>query len=59
MVTATVQMPSTSGIAAAASEPNTASKTIRTIGRFHCSACAMSCLVAAVAAAPSAPWPIT
>ena len=38
MVTATVQMPSTSGIAAAASEPNTASRTIRTIGRFHCSA---------------------
>ncbi len=26
-------------MAAAASEPNTASKTIRTIGRFHCSAC--------------------
>ena len=26
----------TSGMAAAASEPNTASKTIRTIGRFHC-----------------------
>ena len=55
MVTATVQMPRTSGMAAAASEPNTASKTIRTIGRFHCSAWAMSCLVAAVAAAPSAP----
>ncbi len=39
MVTKTVQMPSTSGIAAAASEPNTASNTIRTIGRFHFSAC--------------------
>ena len=36
MVTTTVQMPSTSGIAAAASDPNTASNTIRTIGRFHC-----------------------
>jgi hypothetical protein len=59
MVTTTVHRPSTSGIAAAASEPNTASKTIRTIGRFHCSACAMSCLVAKVAAAPSAPWPMT
>ena len=46
MVTTTVQMPSTSGIAAAASDPNTASNTIRTIGRFHCSAWAMSCLVA-------------
>ena len=59
MVTATVQMPRTSGMAAAASEPKTASNTIRTIGRFHCSAWAMSCLVAAVAAAPSAPWPMT
>ncbi len=45
MVTTTVQMPTTSGMAAAASEPNTASKTIRTIGRFQRSASAMSCLV--------------
>ena len=59
MVTTTVQMPSTSGIAAAASDPNTASSTIRTIGRFHFSAWAMSCLVASLAAAPSAPCPMT
>ena len=45
MVTATVRIPRSSGIAAAASEPNTASKTIRMIGRFHRSASAMSCLV--------------
>ena len=55
----TVMMPSASGIAAAASEPNTASNTIRMIGRFHCSALAMSCLVLAAAAVLSAPWPIT
>ena len=59
MVTATVQMPSASGIAAAASEPNTATSTIRTIGRFHRSAAAMSSLVLDCAAAPSAPWPMT
>ena len=59
IVTTTVQTPSSKGIAAAASEPNTASKMTRTIGKFHFSACAMSCLVASVAAAPSAPWPMT
>src|ERR1700748_3690372 len=56
---ATVQMPSASGIAAAASEPNTASNTIRMMGRFHRSAAAMSCLVLAAAAVLSAPWPMT
>ena len=56
---ATVQIPSASGIAAAASEPNTASNTIRMIGKFHCSALAMSCLVLAAAAVLSAPWPMT
>ena len=55
MVTATVQMPSASGIAAAASEPNTATRIIRTTGRFQRSAAAMSCLVLVWAAAPSAP----
>ena len=59
MVTTTVQMPSTSGKAAAASDPKTASRTIMTMGRFHFSAWAMSCLVASPAAAPSAPCPIT
>ena len=59
MVTTTVQMPSASGIAAAASEPNTASNTIRMIGRFHSSAAAMSCLVFEAAAADSAPCPMT
>ena len=55
IVTTTVQTPNASGIAAAASEPNTASSTISTIGRFHRSASAMSCLVASDAAAPNAP----
>ena len=59
MVMATVQMPNASGIAAAASEPNTASNTIRMIGRFQRSAAAMSCLVLAAAAVLSAPWPMT
>ena len=59
IVTATVQIPSSSGIAAAASDPNTASRMSRTIGKFHFSACAMSFLVANVAAAPSAPCPMT
>ena len=59
MVTATVKIPSASGIAAAASEPNTATSTISTIGRFHRSAAAMSCLVLVCAAAPRAPWPMT
>ena len=59
MVTTTVQMPRASGIAAAASEPNTASNTIRMIGRFQRSAAAMSCLVFAAAAALSAPCPMT
>jgi hypothetical protein len=59
MVTTTVHTPSSSGTAAAASEPNTASSTIRTIGMFHFSASATSCLVASDAAAPRAPWPIT
>jgi hypothetical protein len=54
-----VHTPSSSGIAAAASEPNTASSTTITIGRFHCSACVMSVLMADDAAAPSAPWPMT
>ena len=55
MVTTTVHTPSASGMAAAASEPNTASKTISTIGRFQRSAAAMSCLVLVWAAAPRAP----
>ena len=59
MVTITVQIPRTNGMAAAASEPNTASNTIRMIGRFHCSALAMSCLVFAAAAALKAPCPMT
>ncbi len=59
MVTTTVQIPKASGMAAAASEPNTASSTIRMTGRFHFSAAAMSCLVLAAAAADSAPCPMT
>ena len=59
MVTATVQTPSAKGTAAAASEPNTASSTISTMGRFQRSAAAMSLLVLAWAAAPSAPCPMT
>ena len=55
MVTTTVKMPSASGIAAAASEPNTTTSTSSTIGRFQRSAAAMSCLVLVCAAAPSAP----
>ncbi len=55
----TVQAPRASGIVAAASEPNTASRTIKMIGRFHFSAAAMSCLVLAAAAADSAPCPMT
>ena len=45
MVTATVKIPNASGIAAAASEPNTATSTISTMGRFQRSAAAMSCFV--------------
>ncbi len=59
MVTTTVQTPRARGIAAAASEPNTASRTMRITGRFQRSAAAMSCLVFCAAAALSAPCPIT
>ncbi len=55
MVTVTVQTARTRGIAAAASDPNTATRIIRTIGRFHRSAAAMSSRVLSDAAAPSAP----
>ena len=55
MVTATVQIPNASGMAAAASDPNTATRMTSTMGRFQRSAAAMSCLVLVWAAAPSAP----
>ncbi|CFS00544.1 Uncharacterised protein [Mycobacterium tuberculosis] len=59
MVMTTVQTASASGIAAAANEPKTATRTIRMIGRFQRSALAISCLVFAAAAADSAPCPMT
>ena len=59
MVTTTVKTPSANGMAAAASEPNTAINTINTMGRFQRSAAATSRLVLVCAAAPSSPWPMT